>query len=238
VVYGNKQFGGLGYAHLHTEKCIQQIESLITHIRANTTLGKSFVTNLEWCQLVAGSSTHILQSTYDINYIDSNWILDVRDFLIQTKSNMSIPGTWAPQLYRTNDRNLMDTLVTKSIPKKHLRIFNNWRIYFQVIRLSDMTNARGDKLDQKYVQYNASTNHSNQTSRLQWPRQDKPNKKSFAIWKKILQQHFSVETTGRLSGYNLGSWLIDHHDMDRKWQYFSNTQTLELFESDRTGIIR
>lgn len=99
--------------------------------------------------------------------MDNNWILDLRDFLIETKSNMSIRNTWAPPLiHRANDRNL---------PPKHLRIFNNWRLFFQVIRMSDMTNAKGDKLDQKYVQYNASTNHSNQTSRPQWPRQDKPN---------------------------------------------------------------
>lgn len=38
-VYGNKQFGGLRFAQLYTEKCVVQIKSLITHIRAKTTLG-------------------------------------------------------------------------------------------------------------------------------------------------------------------------------------------------------
>lgn len=148
VVYGNRKFGGLGYAHLNTEKCIQQIESFTTHIRANATLGKSCVTNLAWCQLVLGSSTPLLSSTHDIRYMDGNGILDARDLLIESKGNLVIKNTWVMQLHCENDRNLIDTQSTKNIPPKHLRIFNNWRHYFQVIRMSGITNAKGDKLAQ------------------------------------------------------------------------------------------
>lgn len=147
--------------------------------------------------------------------MDSSWILDVSDFLITTKSTINIQKTWRPLLYREKDANLMDTLSTKNISTNHLRIFNNWRIYFQVIRLSDLTNSKGDKVQPKYMQCRSSSIITSQVSRQQWPRQNCQDNKSFNIWRKLLQTNFSVDI--KLGGFSVivwESWTIPHQDTD------------------------
>lgn len=88
---------------------------------------------------------------------------------------------------------------------------------------------------QRYLQYGAQ-DQTNQSSRLQWTRQEKPNCKSFNLWKKLLTTHFSIETTGRIPGAALGIWITPHHETDRAWQYYTGIDNMELYERHK-GVI-
>jgi hypothetical protein len=51
VVYGPRLYGGLYVGHLYTEASIAKTLSLLSHLRADTLLGKTMLLNLNWLQL-------------------------------------------------------------------------------------------------------------------------------------------------------------------------------------------
>lgn len=72
IIYGPRDFGGLNLSHLYTEQCITKINTLISHIRVNTTLGNIMQLNLDWTQLYSDMRTPILDSNDTIEFIANN----------------------------------------------------------------------------------------------------------------------------------------------------------------------
>lgn len=147
VVHGPTAYGGLGMPHLYTEGLLLKIEALISHVRANTSLGKAMISNLNWTQLVAGTQQHILESSSPINYIQHNWLMHIREFLIKVRGTITIQDTWKPRVSREFDIMLMDRLTRMKLGNTEQRVINNWRIFFQVNSCADITNAAGDRVD-------------------------------------------------------------------------------------------
>jgi hypothetical protein len=51
IVYGPRLYGGLNVGHLYTESTISKILCLLSHVRADTPLGKTMMLNLNWLQV-------------------------------------------------------------------------------------------------------------------------------------------------------------------------------------------
>lgn len=68
VILGPLEFWGASITHLNTEPKIMQIEILMSNVRATTDLGKLFIVNLNWIQLVIGLCEQYLASSQDIPY--------------------------------------------------------------------------------------------------------------------------------------------------------------------------
>lgn len=96
IAYGPQNYGGLNLPHLYTEECVLKIESLICHVRADTSIGKMMVYNINWIQMLAGISQPILHSKTPLLYIDNNWFMHIRDFLNTINGHIHIPTTWMP----------------------------------------------------------------------------------------------------------------------------------------------
>jgi hypothetical protein len=75
MIYEPLEFGGFGVRHLYTEMLGMKLDTIISHLRANTQLGKAFQINLNYLQLTAGITEPVLESTTSVTYIDNNWIL-------------------------------------------------------------------------------------------------------------------------------------------------------------------
>jgi hypothetical protein len=58
-VYGTYKFGGLGFLQLEVKSNCNKIQSLICHVNNNTMLDKRFKINLNWLQVLAGTSQPI-----------------------------------------------------------------------------------------------------------------------------------------------------------------------------------
>lgn len=172
---------------------------------------------MEWTQLVAGTSKPLLESTDRILYIVDNWIMNVREFRITTKASIHLINPWTPKLNRANDIKIMDRTMGADLPLKHIRTTNNWRLFFLVNSLSDMTKAIGDKVHHKFLQHNQESEHS-QTSNLKWPWQQQPSNKSFNIWKRLITKYLPIDNKGRIRGKQLGKWLVSDETSDRKWK--------------------
>jgi hypothetical protein len=57
LVYRPAEFGGLGVRHLYTETLGMKIDTVMSHIRAQSDLGTSFIININYIQLLSGLET-------------------------------------------------------------------------------------------------------------------------------------------------------------------------------------
>jgi hypothetical protein len=61
----------------------------------------------------------------------------------------------------------MQAAIDSNIPTQDLIIFNNWRIFFKVSRFSDICNAEGNKIQQRYLKCPSSDKDKlNETTNL------------------------------------------------------------------------
>jgi hypothetical protein len=155
LAYGSMKFGGFGFLQLHAESSCNKIQSLICHINNNTMLGKMFMMNLNWTQLLVGLSEPILESNKVIKYIDNNWFFQVRDFLHNIGASINIKKCWTPQAKQQNDFLLMDTVQRLDMTNVNKKIFHNWKIYFQVDSMADITNANGTGIHDIFTKENS-----------------------------------------------------------------------------------
>ena len=125
--------GGAGVPHLYTEMMGMKLESFISHIRADTILGKSFKINLNFIQLIAGTETPIFESTEDLSYVPDNWIMHLRNYICEINGSIKINNIWTPEKLRDNDLNLMTEFkALKLFTANELNLINIWRSYYQV----------------------------------------------------------------------------------------------------------
>jgi hypothetical protein len=228
VVHGPTAYGGLGMQHLYTEALTLKIEALISHIRANTSLGKSMMINLNWTQMMAGTSTPILASVHLIDYIQHNWIMHIRQFLINISATIQIRNVWTPITARVGDYMLMDKLPSMDFSQRERGIINNWRLYFQVTSCSDITNAHGNQIVKRFRVFGSDDEDATGTSALNWPIQAKPGRHSFRLWKKFLQRSTGMDAQGNLR-QKLGAWTGTQNDSMRQFKFYLDTDTDLLY---------
>jgi hypothetical protein len=106
-----------------------KLETLISHLRASSELGVPFIININYIQLLSGIGEPIFQSKDDITYVPMNWILHLRQFLIEINASLEIRNLWLPQPQRMNDQFLMTAFWNKKATRAELVVHNNWRIY-------------------------------------------------------------------------------------------------------------
>jgi hypothetical protein len=74
LVYGLAEFGGFGIRHLYTEMLGMKLDTVISHLQANTQFGKAFRINVNYLQLTAGITEPILESRTQLPYINDTLI--------------------------------------------------------------------------------------------------------------------------------------------------------------------
>jgi hypothetical protein len=82
VVYGPKELFGYGIHDYYIEQGIPQLTALVGHIRQDSKTCRLMRIELQWCQVQAGIASHLLGDTsVPIDYIETCWIMCIRDFL-------------------------------------------------------------------------------------------------------------------------------------------------------------
>lgn len=235
VVFGPRRNGGLNLCQLYTETSVAKVSAVISHIRANTGLGQTMLVNINWLQLHSGSFQPILSSTSSLPYLKQNWILHMREFLWSINGKISIPAQWVPIAQRRHDVALMDRFCELSVGKDVLRIANNWRLFFQVTTLSDITTADGTRIQPKYWLQGRHdlTIGSAQTTTLNWPIQARPESQHFGKWIKCLKAAFRIDTAAGLlpTHLQLGDWTITHKESANRWTSYYDSSTQCLYQA-------
>ena len=101
--------------------------------------------------MTSGLETPIFESREDIDYIDSNWLLHLRDYMIHINAVLELPQVWKILKQRENDVVLMDVFKQRGLSKSELRLINNWRIFYQVITLVDICDPIGNKIEKAFI---------------------------------------------------------------------------------------
>jgi ribonuclease HI len=169
-------------------------------------LGKMLKINLNWTQVLAGTSAPLLESQYNFDYIQQNWFTQLLDFSIQLNATIKIKTCWQPTLQRENDFIIMDKIIQLDITKTMKQIFNNWRIYYQVDSISDVSNIKGNRIEEKFLTIAGASSYISNSVR-KWPNQQIPSLQTFPLWAKLLQEISDSSADGNIS--NLGSWVVD-----------------------------
>ena len=133
-------------------------------------------------------SKPILELTRNITYTDHNWIQSLSHILLENKMKIWVYNTWVPTISRRNDKMLMDIFNNNATNQKILHI-NYCRLYLQVNTISDITTLKGDCIEEGSWTVKKKTI----PSRLQWPLQNRPTKKSIIIWQNALQKLRQIE---------------------------------------------
>jgi hypothetical protein len=207
AVFGRKKFGGIGLKQLYTESICSKIECLLCNINDNNKLGKIMKRVINWTQKLCGTEQPILESTVPITWIKNNWFITIRDFLTKCNATIKIKHAWTPKLLREHDYVIMEKMLNLKLTQRDLTTANNWRLYFQVSTLAQITNYAGDKILPQYFE-RTKIHHYTSTATDKWPRQERPDIDTFRIWKKVLIALTGCSTTGGIT--NLGSWLHDY----------------------------
>jgi hypothetical protein len=124
----------------------------MSNINANTTLGQIIIRNINWLQLNSGIGEHIFNTHLSIDHVSRTWFHPIKAFLNVKDSHIIIEKAWTPKLIRQNDVNLMKRVVLQTnMSKENVKTFSNWRLYYQVINLSDITTMDGTRIQQRFL---------------------------------------------------------------------------------------
>jgi hypothetical protein len=153
-------------------------------------LGISFIININYIQLLGGIGEPVLESKRYITYIPMNWILHLREFLIEINATLEVQDLWMPLPQCQNDRYTMEEFASTKATYAKLVILNNWRLYYKVIFYSELCFSSEQGIQPVYLEYNHDPLSRQSSSNLHWQVQGKPDEKSFKIWRRFINNAF------------------------------------------------
>jgi hypothetical protein len=197
---------------------------MLSNINTSSMLGKMFIINLNWLQLLCGTSTPILEDDNTFEYIDNNWFLQLQTFLHEIKGKIKIINSWTPKKKRINDYLLMDRVCKLNISTASVKKFNNWRLYFQVQTGSDIIDYLGKNIQKQFIT-RKDAKYYKRTAKRNWPKQEMPHIRYFSTWLNILtiicKQDFDNKTN------KMGTWVVNPN-LYRKYKVLINKNLLNL----------
>ena len=129
----------------------------------------------------------------------------------------------------------MDMVDASDISKNTKIIFNNWRLYFNVINLSDISNASGD-CNRKEFLIKRETIHFQRKSKYKWPNQNQPHLSTFHIWRNVLQDVFGINLSGAIT-QKLGNWTTSPTEFNN-YSFLVNQSKTHLISFTDLGAIK
>lgn len=149
VVFGPIELGGMGAASLTTEQGVNQITSLLKHLRSETTTGDLHKALLEHYQSSSGLSRPILKDTNPIDYVDGAPLVDsIRQFMNANRITIQLDRVWTIAQQRERDQHIMEIARSTNTKPGVKFIINQCRIYLRVTQLSDIMDHTGHHLIQ------------------------------------------------------------------------------------------
>ncbi len=173
-----------GLPHPGIEALIAMTNKLLMHYGCRTALGDLMKTSLSYLTLELGVSFQPLQTLYSrfLCLATHSWMkmlweeADKFGVTIETaKGTLAFP--------RSGDEFLMLILMERGYSRELLRRLNRVQIHNQVLFLSDVLTASGNKIDGAALRTHQSTE---KMSTLNWPKEE-PTMEDMNLWKEALE---------------------------------------------------
>jgi hypothetical protein len=95
--------------------CLQdqvQLDYLLKQLRWDKSVAKYFLVTMDSVQMCSGFTRPILEYTQDpITYVESGYILHLRNRLSALSASLWIEDTWSPKLQRVGDESIMERFI-------------------------------------------------------------------------------------------------------------------------------
>ena len=221
VLYGPKKEGGMGLWDPYDFQGIERISYLQQHLAAPTMMGELLRTSIEAAKIEIGIGRDLFGLDYQVYQalLTPCWIKDVWKYARENNITIYDYTTGNMDTSRENDLFLMEIITNEGFTRSELKRINMCRLYLQVMTLSDIVDGYGDYYTCSYNGIKDSTLPDTYI----YPKQEKPDSKTIAIWKKAIRKSFPSKQ-GKLE-YRLGKWTIKSID-DHNWLYHPPSTTL------------
>jgi len=173
VLFAGPRYGGLSIPEQYTDLGYSHLQYLVGHIKMGDDIGDLILSLITHTQLQVGAGVPFFTLHYPdyAKWIDQTWVTDCWKFAHRAGTTVDIEKQWVPKVPREGDITIMDLALTFQLDAFQLRCINMCRLYLQVISVSDLATARGDKLLSTVLKGQHSMH---QKSTLNWPSIPRP----------------------------------------------------------------
>ena len=145
---------------------LAQIKMVIGSVRLNDTVGQSICIQLQWLQVLAGTTTPLLENNRLIPYLPTCWIQTLHQKLAVEQIQIKLAHVWTPSPRREEDQVIMG-YVMRYLPNTMWGAINQCRLFLKALVFSDITTRQVFHVIEAYPE-----------SRIAFPYQKRPPKKS------------------------------------------------------------
>ena len=223
-------FYGAGCPHVGVECLIGQANKLLMHYGCKSNNGLKLKISLELMITELGRSAQPLQESYKKygGWVTESWLKSLWEKC--DKFHIRIDFSDVPlEFPRAGDRWLMDMFEEMGFSAPDLQRLNRVRVHQQVLFLSEILDAAGKTLDERYLDRRPS---NEDWSTLKFP-QERPPRKDFRLWAMALRQIApEAGIQDRLGsflhkGYKVWPWRLDP---ERRRLYHYGPNATEVFQ--------
>jgi hypothetical protein len=181
IIFGTERLGGLSLPHIYVVTNIDKLQLFLGHLRVKDRTGNLIHIDLSYIQLLSGSGTFVMnQDPSKYNWIEPGWLHSLWVFTSQISLTFYYPDQWLPSQARKNDKFLMELFMKLQSNNKDMETLNRCRLFLQVITLSDITNAEGDRIIKEAKK---GWPIASRPSSLLWPNQGPPSQANWKVWR-------------------------------------------------------
>jgi hypothetical protein len=228
VVFGPQLYGGIAMRTLIIEQLVQQVQAVIKHLRCEGENHDMLRITLSWAQLGTGVGFALLQSPHIlVPHLECEWIQSIRTGLTSIDAHLESTITFVYEPRRVSDCHIMDAICSCGIfTTPQIRRINACRLFLKVTLLSDITSPCGKYINDAY--YKGDISDRINWPSVKYPRQTRPDKTSWAFWKRGLHLTHLKDDKKQLRR-PLGAWLpAERYHHHWRWTYGPD----ELFHQD------
>ena len=202
--------------HLCGEQGWRQVQMHVKFLRHGGQIGKFLKFQLEWLQQQTGVGFPVLsEPAHELPHLEADFVSSVRKFLVAVGGHIEVEDPKVTPLQRDGDDYLMEIAQESGKFSKHdMKLLNYVRLHVQVELVSDTVQADGVELDAATCCGRSAVTSS--TTRKYHCKQDRPNDRSWRIWRRLLG---IISAKGNLKN-KLGMWKWTHDKLHRNWHFY------------------
>ena len=219
-------YGGIDFRDLRLEQGIGQITFLIQHIGTPGQVCDLLAIVLSWFQLCAGVCYPVfLQPERPLPHLEGHWLVCIRKVLAHIDGALERTKTHIQPLQRMRDLFLMDTACNSGLfTPAELKRLNYCRLYLNVLTLSDVTDAKGNRFAPGILDGIRSVQQS--SSKGPSAKQERPSNETWALWRRLLHIFGNKH---QLLFLPLGPWISSGPELRRDWPTFFSPEYRKIY---------
>ncbi len=206
------------------EQLIQQVQTVIKHIRCDGDHNIMFRIAFMWAQLNTGMGFHLLEYPgLSVPHLECKWMESMRSGLAALQGSIQCIENFIVPIAQEGDTYIMDAICeSKKFTKNEVRQINACSLYLKVLLTPDISTPCGTCIANKYD--GGSIKDKQNWPTIKYPRQARPNSGAWILWRKALHSLFLEDDKTTLLA-SLGAWFPRHRS-HYQWKYFLHENTL------------